>query len=224
MVAGGKIGDGRARTRRLRALVENDCACSKCSKIQEVTLEETMLRVRFLCEGVIEAAWNDLFLLEKGKEKKEGNEKAADAPQEELDAPQEEVVRAWAVSQPEKATPVLEKLCKMCPKKRIEALAAMRSAYEWLFSDERLIFRSAHEKDMVGAEDYIPFLFACEAVGVDPDCIRKEMWDRMAQNGLSPKMLRSGRFPRPRSEAVAEVARSEARVDRLFRVLGPNRT
>jgi hypothetical protein len=141
---------------------------------------------------MIEAARNDLFLLEKKNDEPTASKKPFLA---EVDPN------------------LLDKIQALRGKRRTEALADMRSAYLWLFSDNRALFQLVRDEDAIHVEVCIPFLVACEAVPVDAEILREKFRQDMLLCKLTPRMVKSGRFCRTGSTLDAG-----ARLDRVFQL------
>lgn len=85
--------------------------------------------------------------------------------------------------------PLRPKLEAMTPERRKATTAQMREAYEWFMSDERVLYRVEHEHGKLEVTASLPFLVACEAARVDPECWYARIRRDLQHCGLTPDML-----------------------------------
>lgn len=192
------------------------CHCERCRKVAQVTDEENVLRVGRFCAAMIIEATSDLFLMEKERPPKAGPEPSDESV---LEEPALKVIITESRIQTA-AQALLGKLHKLHGNKRTETLAAMRDAYEWIFADNKSIFRGIYDEKgcLVEAaegnvEVCIPFLVAAEAANIDAEWFRGRIYHFMKVAGLTRDMLKRGLC----QMSPDRIANSESKIDRWFR-------
>lgn len=180
-----------------------ECSCERCKDIAKRLAEmsreeaaeteraETARRLGELAKDMVEQAVCDVL---PGWEPPRG------------DFPSEKVFQ-----QVEEA---LDRLASLNLKQRADEREDMRTAYEWLMSDDRAVFRLVRDENgevvtrddngqvvaengrpVAKAEGYLPFLIACEALHVLPDNIRVLVRRQMEIHGLASEVVLDPTLP-----------------------------
>ena len=168
------------------------CQCKKCQEIATVPQEENVLRMK---ETVVEMclyAGEDLF-------------PPAERSDEKLPTPGEGwLARFEREACGEGAKSGVARILAMSPKQQVTTRADMKSAYAWFMLDNRALFLFARDqderilRDEVGlaiVEANLPFLVACEFLGISVEAVRSIITRGMKLWGLTPERVLDVKLP-----------------------------
>lgn len=178
------------------------CRCKQCEGIATVPQEENVRRMKETVVAMVRCAGDDLFPpAERGDEKPTPNEGWT--------------ARFEREACGEGAKSGVARILAMSPKQQVSTRADMKSAYTWFTSDDRALFLFARDQDervlrdetgRAIVEANLPYLVACEFLGVSPEAVRAIVRRGMKLWGLTPERVLDVKLPLigPPSELPAE--------------------